>query len=384
MVSVPTKPPGGDLLLQGEQKHSGRTFAFESSTPIPAPTSSPPCLIIAEAGVNHNGSEKLAHQLIDAAVAAGADVVKFQTFKAEKLVTRQARKAAYQQARTGGGEQFAMLKALELSDDAHRRLAAHCAAAGIEFLSTPFDEESADFLVSLGCRRLKIPSGELTNAPFLRYLAAKGLPMILSTGMADLQEVAEAVALISQTREKSGFSQPLAEVLTLLHCTSNYPTPLGDVNLRAMQTLAERFHLPVGYSDHTVGDFVAPIARALGAVVYEKHFTIDRNLPGPDHAVSLEPAELGRLVRTIRDTETVLGSSEKAPTLPELEIRVAARRSVTLTRDVAPGVPLTHQDLALMRPGDGIAPADLDAVVGRCLRYALAAGTTLHLKDLET
>lgn len=351
------------------------------SAPVPALT---PCLIIAEAGVNHNGSEELAHRLIDAAVAAGADAVKFQTFKAEKLVTRQARKAAYQQVQTGEGDQFAMLKALELSDDAHRRLAAYCAETGIEFLSTPFDEESADFLVGLGCRRLKIPSGELTNAPFLRFLAAKGLPMILSTGMADLDEVAEAVALISRAREENGFAEPLAEALTLLHCTSNYPTPLGDVNLRAMQTLADRFHLPVGYSDHTAGDFVAPIARALGAVVFEKHFTLDRNLPGPDHAASLEPAELGRMVRAIRDTDTILGSPEKAPTLPELEVRIAARRSVTLTRDVALGVPLTRQDLALMRPGDGIAPADLDTVVGRCLRHSLAAGTTLHPEDLVT
>lgn len=239
-----------------------------------------PCYIIAEAGVNHNGSEDMAFALVDAAVAASADAVKFQTFKAEKLVTRQARKAAYQQVQTGEGDQFAMLKALELSDAAHRRLAAYCAEMGIEFLSTPFDEESADFLVGLGCRRLKIPSGELTNAPFLRYLAAKGLPLILSTGMADLREVAEAVALISRTREENGFAEPLAEALTLLHCTSNYPTPLGDVNLRAMRTLADTFHLPVGYSDHTAGDFVAPIARALGAVVFEKHFTLDRALRG--------------------------------------------------------------------------------------------------------
>jgi N,N'-diacetyllegionaminate synthase len=341
-----------------------------------------PCYIIAEAGVNHNGSEELAHRLIDAAVAAGADAVKFQTFKAEKLVTRQARKAAYQQVQTGDGDQFAMLKALELSDQAHRRLAAYCGETGIEFLSTPFDEESADFLVGLGCRRLKIPSGELTNAPFLRFLAAKGLPMILSTGMAELEEVAEAVALIGRTREENGFAGPLAEALTLLHCTSNYPTPLGDVNLRAMRTLADTFHLPVGYSDHTAGDFVAPIARALGAVVFEKHFTLDRDLPGPDHGASLEPAELARMVRAIRDTDLVLGSPEKTPSGPELEVRIAARRSVTLARDVAADVPLAAADLTLMRPGDGIPPAELDKLIGRRLAHALPAGATLKWRDL--
>lgn len=341
-----------------------------------------PCYIIAEAGVNHNGSEDMAFALVDAAVAASADAVKFQTFKAEKLVTRQARKAAYQQVQTGEGDQFAMLKALELSDEAHRRLAAYCAETGIEFLSTPFDEESADFLVGLGCRRLKIPSGELTNAPFLRYLAAKGLPLILSTGMADLREVAEAVALISRTREENGFAEPLAEALTLLHCTSNYPTPLGDVNLRAMRTLADTFHLPVGYSDHTAGDFVAPIARALGAVVFEKHFTLDRALPGPDHAASLEPAELARMVRAIRDTDIVLGSPEKAPSGPELEVRIAARRSVTLARDVAADVPLTAADLTLMRPGDGIPPVEMDRIMGRRLARAMSAGATLRWRDL--
>lgn len=340
------------------------------------------CYIIAEAGVNHNGSEDMAHRLVDAAVAAGADAVKFQTFKAEKLVTRQARKAAYQQVQTGEGDQFAMLKALELSDEAHRRLAAYCREKGIEFLSTPFDEESADFLVGLGCHRLKIPSGELTNAPFLRFLAAKGLPMILSTGMADLDEVAEAVAQIRRTRHDNGFAEPLAEILTLLHCTSNYPTPLGDVNLRAMRTLADTFHLPVGYSDHTAGDFVAPIARALGAVVFEKHFTLDRNQPGPDHAASLEPAELARMVRAIRDADVVLGSPEKAPSGPELEVRIAARRSVTLARDVAANVPIAKGDLTLMRPGDGIAPADLERVVDRTLKLPMQAGNTLHWQDL--
>jgi N,N'-diacetyllegionaminate synthase len=342
----------------------------------------PPCYIIAEAGVNHNGSEDLAHQLIDAAFAAGADAVKFQTFKTEKLVTRQAGKAAYQKRQTGGGGQYAMLKALELSEDTHWRLATYCKRKGIEFLSTPFDEESADFLIALGCQRLKVPSGELTNAPFLHFLATRGLPLILSTGMADLVEVAEAVAVISRTRVSNGFTEPLADVLTLLHCTSNYPTPLGDVNLRAMQTLADKFGLPVGYSDHTAGICVGPVARAMGAVVFEKHFTLDRNLPGPDHAASLEPTDLARLVQSIRDTDTILGSPEKIPSGPERDVRVAARRSVTLTRDLDGHRTICREDLTLRRPGDGIAPVDLERVLGRTLRHPMCEGDTLRWQDL--
>ncbi|WP_313038894.1 N-acetylneuraminate synthase [Stutzerimonas nitrititolerans] len=341
-----------------------------------------PCFVIAEAGVNHNGSEELAFELVNAAIDAGADAVKFQTFKAEKLVTRTAKKAAYQVTQTGAGDQFAMLKALELSDAAHERLASYCNQKGIEFLSTAFDEESADFLVALGCRRLKIPSGELTNAPFIRFLATKGLPLILSTGMADLQEVAQAVAWIAEAREQAGHGEPLGEVLTLLHCTSNYPAPLSDVNLLAMQTLATRFGLPVGYSDHTQGVSVASIARALGAVVYEKHFTLNRSLPGPDHAASLEPGELKEMVELLRRTDMILGDGIKAPTTPELEVRVAARRSVTLARDVAEGIPLLAQDLCLMRPGDGIPPAALEQVVGRCLQKAMVAGQTIHWEAL--
>lgn len=342
-----------------------------------------PCYIIAEAGVNHNGSEEMALKLIDAAVAAGADAVKFQTFKAETLVNQRARKAGYQRKQTGDGGQFEMLKGLELSYDSHRTLAEYCVDQGIEFLSTPFDEESADFLVDLGCNRLKIPSGELTNTPFLRFLAMKGLPIILSTGMATLDEVAEAVHVIATVREQCGFTEPLAERLCLLHCTSNYPTPLADVNLLAMQTLHETFSLPVGYSDHTEGIFVAPVARALGAEVFEKHFTLDRNLPGPDHRASLEPKELARLVRAIRDTDKLLGRPEKAPTVPELEVRIAARRSVTLKRDVAAGEALNASDLTLLRPGDGLPPNKLESLYGRRLRRDLKAGTTLRDEDLD-
>lgn len=340
------------------------------------------CYIIAEAGVNHNGSVDMGFRLIDAAVTAGADAVKFQTFKAEKLVTRAARKAAYQQAQTGEGQQFEMLKQLELSDEDHHRLADRCRQTGIEFLSTPFDEESADFLVSLGCKRLKVPSGELTNHPFLRFLARKNLPMILSTGMADLSEVADAVRVIAETRHSSGFKAPLNQMLTLLHCTSNYPAALHEVNLLAMRTLAETFQLPAGYSDHTAGIFVAPLARALGAAVFEKHFTLDRTLPGPDHVASLEPDELEAMVRAIRSTDLVMGHPDKAPTLSEMEVRIASRRSVTLAREVAAGHRLTHSDLTLMRPGNGIPPHAIESLIGRQTARALPAGSTLRYEDL--
>lgn len=341
------------------------------------------CYIIAEAGVNHNGSVQMAVDLIDAAVAAGADAVKFQTFKADRLVAPGARKAEYQKVHTGDGDQFAMLKALELSDSMHFRLAEHCAAKGIEFLSTPFDDEAAEFLISLGCRRLKVPSGELTNLPFIRFLASKGLPLIVSTGMADLEEVSEAISVIDEERLKSGGRLSLSEMVTLLHCTSNYPAPLHDVNLRAMQTLSRTFGLPVGYSDHTAGISVGPVARALGATVYEKHFTLDRTLPGPDHPASLEPAELAQLVRSIRDVDVMLGSDVKQPTAAEIEVRVAARRSVTVSKTIAAGEMLTADALVLMRPGDGIAPRELEQVVGRRVRRKLPAGTTLNWDDLE-
>jgi len=340
------------------------------------------CLVIAEAGVNHNGSLELAHRLVELAAEAGADVVKFQTFKAEQLASRHAPKAAYQVDQTGGGDQLAMLRQLELPLEAFAELAAHCRERGIAFLSTPFDIESANALIAMGMNRLKLPSGELTNAPLLRALAATGLPLIVSTGMASLDEVEQAIGWIAEARRAAGHSAPLAEVLTLLHCTSNYPTALADVNLRAMVTLAERFALPVGYSDHTAGTLVAPLAVAMGATVIEKHFTSDRNLPGPDHQASLEPAALAQLVADIRAAEAALGSPIKAPVAAELEVRRAARRSVTLLRDRPAGAVLAAADLALQRPGDGIAPVDLEQVLGRRLKAALAAGHTLQWSDL--
>jgi N,N'-diacetyllegionaminate synthase len=331
------------------------------------------CLVIAEAGVNHNGSLERAHQLVEVAAAAGADVVKFQTFRAEQLASARAAKAAYQVEQTGAGDQLAMLRQLELPIEAFAELADHCRQLGIGFLSTPFDLASAEALIALGMDQLKVPSGELTNAPLLQGLAATGLPLLVSTGMATLAEVEQAVGWIAAARDR----------LTLLHCTSNYPAPLASLNLRALQTLADHFGLPVGYSDHSSGIGVAPLAVALGACVLEKHFTLDRSLPGPDHKASLEPAELADMVKAIRQAETALGSPIKQPAAAELEVRVAARRSVTLARDCDADVPLGAADLCLMRPGDGIAPVELPEVLGRRLKVAAAAGTTLHWGDLS-
>jgi N,N'-diacetyllegionaminate synthase len=337
-----------------------------------------PCFLIAEAGVNHNGSLENALRLVGIAAAAGVDAVKFQTFSAERLVTRGAATAAYQKERTGTADQFSMLRALELSAEDHRRLADRCAAKGIEFLSTPFDEEAADFLVSLGCRRMKIPSGEITNLPFLRHVAAKRLPVILSTGMSDLEEVRVAVDALVEA-----FGGGLSgDALVLLHCTSSYPAPLADVNLRAMRTLAEAFRRPVGYSDHTPGILVAPLARALGAVVIEKHFTLDRSQPGPDHAASLEPTELFEWVRRIREVDVVLGAPEKKPTEAELVMRRAARRSLVLAVDVSSGRPLAREHLSIRRPGTGLAPAALESTLGRCLKRDGKAGDVVRPDDL--
>lgn len=340
-------------------------------------------LIIAEAGVNHNGSEQLALELVETAARCGADAVKFQTFSADKLVRAGAAKAAYQEAATGAGDQHAMLKALEMSEQMHHKVVARCAALGIEFMSTPFDSEAAEFLLGLGMRRIKVPSGELTNHPFLAFLAAKGVPLIVSTGMATMEEIVAAVDVIARARAAAGHAGPLADSLTILHCTSNYPAQCSDVNLRAMQSIARATGMPVGYSDHTLGLAVSTAAVALGARVIEKHFTLDPELPGPDHKASLTPAQLEQLVRAIRDVEQALGSDQKAPTASEWPIRALVRRSVTLARDVPAGAALQAADLVLLRPGDGIAPAELDKVPGRVARHALARGTTLQWQDLE-
>lgn len=337
--------------------------------------------IIAEAGVNHNGSERLAMQMVQVAADCGADAIKFQTFSADRLVRRGAAKAAYQAAATGAGDQHDMLKSLEMSDALHRALVAECERVGIEFMSTPFDAEAAAFLIDLGMKRIKVASGEITNHPFLEFLAQHGLPIILSTGMADLAEISAAVAIIEAGQ--SAVPVFAADPLTILHCTSNYPAQFTDVNLRAMQTIADETGLPVGYSDHTLGVAVATAAVGLGARVIEKHFTLDKDAPGPDHKASLTPDELRTMIAQIRAVETAMGSPDKAPTPSELPIRALVRRSVTAARDIAAGAVLAPDDLILLRPGDGIPPADLQSVIGRCVVRAIPAGTTLHWDDIE-
>ncbi len=338
--------------------------------------------IIAEAGVNHNGDEALAMQLVEIAAACGADAVKFQTFSADKLVAKGTAKASYQERETGDGDQHSMLRALELSDAAHARLAQACLQHRIEFMSTPFDESAADMLLRLGMRRIKVPSGELTNLPFLRFLSAKGVPLILSTGMADLGEIDTAVKTVKDIWAQIGLVLP-ADGLTVLHCTSNYPAEFKDVNLNAMQTIGREIGVPVGYSDHTLGIAVSTAAVALGATVIEKHFTIDKRMSGPDHSASLDPDELKAMVDSIRAVEQCLGSSTKAPTAAELPIRALVRRSVTLLRDFSAGQTIRSEDIALLRPGTGIPPADLESVPGHQTMRALAAGTTLCWSDLK-
>lgn len=338
--------------------------------------------VIAEAGVNHNGSEELALQLVDIAAQCGADAVKFQTFSADKLVRPGAEKAAYQQAATGDGDQHSMLKQLEMSEILHRKLFARCVEVGIEFMSTPFDEDAVDFLLSLGMHRIKVPSGEITNIPFLRFLAAKNVPLIVSTGMASLAEVQEAVDTIAAERSRLGYGNDLAEMLCILHCTSNYPAAPSDVNLRAMRTMADVTAMPVGYSDHTLGLAVSTAAVALGATVIEKHFTLDKQMSGPDHQASLDPQELAQLIAQIRAVESALGSNEKAPVPSEIPVRALVRRSVTTVRDIAAGAVLKTNDVNLLRPGTGIAPKELESVSGHIAARALPAGTTVTWGDL--
>jgi len=333
-----------------------------------------PCFIIAEAGVNHNGSVETACRLVDAAATAGADSVKFQTFTAERLVSRGAPKAAYQVQTTGGGEsQFDMLKRLELPDDAHRELLDYSRRKGILFLSTPFDAAGSDFLDDLGLPAFKIGSGEITNLPFLQHVARKGKPIILSTGMAWLSEVDEAVRAIRETGHTD---------LLLLHCVSRYPADPRDANLRAMRTMADAFGVPVGYSDHTLGSEVALAAVALGACIIEKHFTLDRTLPGPDHRASLEPPELQALVAGVRRVEQALGTGEKRPVAGEADVARAARKSLVMARDAAAGTVLTEDLVAIQRPGTGLPPAMLKWVIGRKLRQDVAAGTVIELAML--
>ena len=334
-----------------------------------------PAFLIAEAGVNHNGDVDLARRLVDAAADAGADAVKFQTFRTEALVSEAAPKARYQVETTGGGEsQRAMLARLELSRETHAVLRDHAARRGLVFFSTPFDEASADLLDGLGVELLKVPSGEVTNLPLLRHLAAKRRPVLLSTGMCTLEEVATAVDTL-----RAAGDPPLA----ILHCVSAYPAPAADTNLRAMDTLRARFDVPVGLSDHTLGIEIALAAVARGAAVLEKHLTLDRTLPGPDHRASLEPADFAALVRGARAIEAALGDGVKRPMPSELDTRAVARRSLVAARALPAGHRLTRDDIAIKRPGTGIPPADVDRLVGRTLGRGLASDELLDWTAVE-
>lgn len=333
-----------------------------------------PCFTIAEAGVNHNGDVELAKQLVDAAVEAGADAVKFQTFRAEHVVSPAAPKAAYQKETTGSHEsQLDMVRQLELSADAHHHLLDHCCDQGMLFMSTPFDRESVDFLDSLGLPVFKVGSGEITNWPFLEHIARKQKPIILSTGMSYLSEVDEAVRVLREAGN---------ERLVLLHCVSNYPADPIDANLRAMDTMARAFQVPVGYSDHTRGIGVALAAVALGACVVEKHFTLDNTLPGPDHRASLEPHELKALVQGIRTVESGLGDGVKRPAESEQENRVIVRRSLAARCDITEGTVLTSQLLTSLRPATGISPTLLSHLAGRKAKRSLAEGEFISWDDV--
>lgn len=339
-------------------------------------------LIIAEAGVNHNGSVDRALALVDAAKDCGADVVKFQTFTAEAVAAASAPKAGYQEANTGkSGAQLDMLRALELDEAAHRRLAARCRERGIEFLSTAFDAASLDLVLSLGMKRLKMPSGEITNGPLLLKAARSGLPILLSTGMADLREIETALQVLAfgygAPREASPSllafraaylgdegKRLLAERVTVLHCTTQYPAPVEEVNLRAMDTIRQRFGLQVGYSDHTMGIAVATAAVARGAVAIEKHLTLDRTLPGPDHKASLEPAEFKAMVEAIRAVEQALGAADKRATVSERPNIPVARKSLVAARPIRKGEAFTPDNLTMLRPGDGRSPMEYWSLLG--------------------
>lgn len=322
-------------------------------------TSQVSILIIAEAGVNHNGDLELAKRLIDVAAVAGADLVKFQTFNADRLSTRTAKKADYQTLTTDSKEsQHKMLRRLELTAEMHKELIAHCAVRNIRFFSTGFDIESVDLLVSLGQNQFKIPSGEITNLPYLRHIGRLGKAVILSTGMSTLGEIEAAIDVLVQS------GAPRAK-LTVLHCTTEYPTSMSEVNLRAMQSIQAAFGVAVGYSDHTPGIEVAIAAVAMGATVIEKHFTLDRNLPGPDHQASLEPAELSAMVTAIRNIEVALGDGIKRLTPSEARNKPVARKSLVASRVIKAGEEFTAENLTTKRPGTGISPMRWDEFLGK-------------------
>lgn len=334
-------------------------------------------IIIAEAGVNHNGNLALAKKLIDVASEAAVDYVKFQTFKADKLVSSQAKKASYQLENTKSDDsQLKMLKELELSLSDHLELIAYCKFKNIQFFSTAFELESLQFLSELGLELFKIPSGEITNLPYLKKVAELANEVILSTGMSEMQEIKDAVdVLVSHGIKK--------ENITILHCNTQYPTPMDDVNLLAMLQIKNQIGVNVGYSDHTLGIEVPIAAVALGAKVIEKHFTLDRNLPGPDHAASLEPDELKEMVRCIRNIEKALGDGHKRVSTSESQNKAIARKSIHLGISKKKGEKISEIDLEMLRPGDGLSPMLMDQVIGKICRFDLPQGTKLRWEDLQ-
>ncbi len=333
-----------------------------------------PCFVIAEAGVNHNGDISRALELIDAAAEAGATAVKFQTFRSKQLVTSQAPKADYQLRNENKSEsQLEMLQRLELSQDDHQRLFSHCQKRGVLFMSTPFEELSASFLNELGVAIFKVPSGEMTNLPFLDHLARMGKPLVVSTGMCTLGDVEAAV----ETIERAGNEQ-----IVLLHCVSNYPADPADVNLRAMDTMRVAFGYPIGYSDHTLGISVGIGAVAMGARVVEKHFTLDRELPGPDHRASLEPSELKELISGIRTVEKALGTGRKVPVESESSTAEVARKSLVAAEDIPAGTKLTHELIAIKRPGTGLPPVMRPHLLDRTTTCDIPAGSLIRLENV--
>ncbi|MDO3642480.1 N-acetylneuraminate synthase [Mucilaginibacter sp. L3T2-6] len=347
----------------------GRPFIFDTKEEVMNRT-----VIIAEAGVNHNGDIDIAKRLIDAAAEAGADYVKFQTFKASKLVSKAAQKADYQNTNTANDKesQLEMLQKLELSEADHFLLLDYCKEKGISFFSTAFDLDSLDFLKELGLTLYKIPSGEITNLPYLEKVAKLADEIIISTGMSTMSEIADAVSVLKE--------QSTAKI-TVLHCNTEYPTPFSDVNLLAMNSIGNSFDVAVGYSDHTTGIEVPIAAVTLGAEIIEKHFTLDKSLPGPDHAASLEPDELKAMVTAIRNIEKALGSAVKEPTGSEHKNIVVARKSIHLGRDKKKGEIISEDDMEMLRPGDGISPMLLKTIAGKMLIHDLPAGHKLSFGD---
>lgn len=336
-------------------------------------------IIIAEAGVNHNGDLNMAKKLIDVAADAGVDYVKFQTFKADTIVSPSAKKADYQSKNTGDAQQtqYEMLKALELSDTAHMELIDYCNERGVEFLSSAFDVDGVDYLNKLNLSLFKVPSGEITNYPYLRAIAQSGKPIVLSTGMADMKDIEFALSVL----EKYGATR---DMITVLHCNTEYPTPMMDVNLHAMNSIKNEFEVKIGYSDHTLGIEVPVAAVALGATIIEKHFTLDHGLPGPDHKASLEPHELKQMVISIRNIEAATsGDGQKHPSESEIKNISIARKSIHLANDISKGSEIQESDIVPLRPGDGISAMEWNDVIGKVVTKDMKKFDKLNWSDLS-